>query len=56
MEGTLDSFDFILAESLHMTVQQIHNDMSNLEYVQWRAFYNYRAAMQDFEAKKQQGK
>jgi hypothetical protein len=46
MEGLLDPFDFILAERLGMTVAQMRDAMSNAEYVEWRAFYVYRNAME----------
>jgi hypothetical protein len=52
MEGSLDPFDFVLAESLHKTLDQLRNEMSNQEYHQWRAFYTYRTAMQVLEVKK----
>lgn len=55
MEGEIDPFDFILAESLHMTVQQVR-EMSNLEHTEWRAFYVYRNAMVEFEKEKAKGK
>lgn len=51
-EGELDSFDFTLAENLHMTVGQMQSVMDNREYVQWRSFYAYRQKMRDFEMKK----
>ena len=50
MEGSVDPFDFILAESLHMTVADMHDRMSNQEYAGWRAFYVYRAAMRELAA------
>lgn len=48
MEGEMDAFDFILAERLGMTLAQV-DAMSNNEYVRWRAFAVYRAAMADME-------
>ena len=44
MEGELDTFDFVLAETLGMTLAQV-GEMSNNEYLRWRAFYVYRNAM-----------
>jgi hypothetical protein len=44
MEGDLDTFPFVLAEALHMTLDQV-GQMSNNEYLRWRAWYVYRAAM-----------
>ena len=35
-------FDFILAEALHMTIEEMRNRMSNQEWVQWAAFYSWR--------------
>lgn len=52
MEGDLDAFDFTLAEKLRMTVEQMRTTISNAEYLQWRAFYTYRAAMQKLELDK----
>lgn len=50
MEGELDPFDFMLAEGLGITLAQI-GEMSNNEYTRWRAFYTYRAAMQEMASK-----
>jgi len=47
----LDSFDFILAESLGMSLHEV-GELSNLEVVKWRAFYVYRNAMQELARKK----
>lgn len=44
MEGTLDAFDFVLAETLHITLAQV-GAMSNNEYLRWRAWHVYRNAM-----------
>jgi hypothetical protein len=51
MEGEMDPFDFTLAADLHMTRDRLASDMSNAEYLAWRAFYNYRHAMAELEAK-----
>jgi hypothetical protein len=48
MEGDLDVFDFTLAEALGLTLADIGR-MSNNEYIRWRAFYAYRAAMRDMK-------
>ena len=40
--GELEVFDFILAEALHMTIEEMRNRMSNQEWVQWAAFYSWR--------------
>jgi hypothetical protein len=42
MEEEIETFDFALAEGLHMTIEEMHNRLSNREYLAWRAFYNYR--------------
>lgn len=44
MEGDLDPFDFMLAEQLGLTLAQV-GEMSNNEYVRWRAWHVYRQAM-----------
>jgi hypothetical protein len=49
MLGELEPFDYVLAERLHCTVEEMCNRVSNLEYHRWRAFYEYRQAMQDLE-------
>ena len=51
MEGSLDTFEFVLAESLHMTIEALRDNMTPTEYAAWRAFYKYRRAMQEMEAK-----
>jgi hypothetical protein len=51
MEGLLDPFDFVLAEHLGMTVAHMRASMSNAEFVEWRAFYKWRDAMQKLAAK-----
>ncbi len=46
----MDVFDFMLAERLHITLAQV-GQMSNHEYLRWRAFYTYRAAMGELAGK-----
>jgi hypothetical protein len=46
MEGDLEQFPFVLAEALHLTLAQV-GQMSNHEYLQWKAWYVYRQAMKD---------
>lgn len=48
--GEVDTFDFILARELSMRLSDVHA-MSNAEYVEWRAFYVWEAAMYDFKQK-----
>jgi hypothetical protein len=55
MLGEMDSFDFVLAEGLSMTIGELRERMSNEEYHQWRAFYIYRYEMAQLEAKKRKG-
>jgi hypothetical protein len=45
----LDAFDFALAEKLGMTIGEMHERMSNQEFVMWRAFWVYRHEMQQME-------
>lgn len=49
MTGQLDPFDFVLAERLGMTVEEMLNRISNREYLMWRAFYRYRNEMERLE-------
>lgn len=51
MEGELDTFQFVLAQDLGMTLAQL-GEMSFDEYLHWQAFYTYRAAMAELEAKR----
>jgi hypothetical protein len=51
MEEEIDPFDFLLAESLHMTIAEMQDRMSNAEYVAWRAFYVYRNAQEEMALK-----
>jgi hypothetical protein len=48
MQGDLDPFDFVLAETLHLTLEQV-DAMSNHEYLRWRAWHTYRAAMAEMK-------
>jgi hypothetical protein len=51
MEGERDPFDYLLAEALGgMTVAEMRDRMSNHEYLEWRAFFKYRAAQQKLAA------
>jgi hypothetical protein len=43
----IDVLDFLLAQDLGMSLTQVRA-LPNTEHVEWRAFYEYRAAMQDF--------
>lgn len=46
MTGTLDSFDFTLAQDLSRTLGEVRA-MPNSEVVEWRAYYRYHTAMDD---------
>lgn len=48
MEGELDPFDFVLAETLHLTLAQV-GALSNNEYLRWKAWHVYRAAMAEMK-------
>lgn len=50
MLGTIDSFDFILARDLGMTLEEV-GELSNLEVIKWRSFYKYENAMQELANK-----
>lgn len=45
--GERDPFDYVLARDLGRTVDELRQ-MSQAEYVEWRAFYNWQAAMDEF--------
>ena len=51
MEGTMDATEFALAENLGMTVRALRETMGQDEYLAWRAYYTWRKAMLDMEAK-----
>ena len=48
MEGELDPFDFMLAERLGKTLAEI-GQMSNHEYLRWRAWHVYQTAMAEMK-------
>lgn len=50
MCGEVDALDFVLAEKLGMTLAAVRS-LPNSEIVEWRQFYEYRAAMADLDAK-----
>ncbi len=51
MEGELDASLFAIAEGLGMSVPQLMSSMSLRELAEWRAFYVYRNAQYELEAK-----
>jgi hypothetical protein len=51
MDEEIDAFDFTLAERLGMTVAEMNERMTNIEYIAWRARENWRNAMAELERK-----
>ena len=47
----MDTFEFVLALDLGKTLTEL-SAMPQREYIAWRAYYTYRAAMADLERKK----
>jgi hypothetical protein len=53
MEGSLDPFDFMLAERLGWrSVREMRAGMSHAEYVEWRALHKVRRELAKFEEDK----
>lgn len=50
MLGEVDATDFILAEKLGMTLGEV-SEMPNREFVAWRSWLTYRAAMDDLASR-----
>lgn len=48
MLGERDPFEFVLAESLGMTLAQVRASMTAGEYAEWYAFHTWRRAMENF--------
>lgn len=48
--GDVDDIDFHLAEGLGLSLGQVRA-LPESEIVEWRAFYKYRAAMDDLAAR-----
>jgi hypothetical protein len=51
MLGEIGDLEFVVAERLGLSLGQVH-DLPNAELEDWRAFYEYRAAMRDLEARR----
>ena len=50
MVGDIDAFDYVLCEALGgITLEEMQSRMSNPEFIHWRAFHTYRAAMQKLQ-------
>ena len=49
VEGRLDPLDFVIAEKLGMTVEEMKTRMTNIEYLQWRAFFVWRHEKEKLE-------
>lgn len=45
MLGEIDSFDFVLAADLGMSLADVRA-LNEAEFVEWRAFYLYRSEME----------
>ncbi len=54
MEGTVDPFDFMLAEALHLTLWQVRR-LPNSEVLEWKAFYKWRHEMAELQRQRQGG-
>ena len=52
MTGERDSFEFLLAEKMHRTVNELRQTITQDEYLQWSAYYVWRSAMEKFEWEK----
>lgn len=50
MLGTRDTFDYVLAQDLGMPLHAVR-ELPNAEVMEWRAYYKYRHAMDDLEAR-----
>jgi hypothetical protein len=50
MLGSVDPFDFVLAEGLGQPLSAVR-DMPNADIVAWRAFYRWRSEMAKLEEK-----
>ena len=44
-------FDHFLAQKLGMTVERMHREMSNAEYVGWEMYYARKAQREELEMK-----
>ena len=47
MRGEVDCLDFLVAEKLSMSLGQVRA-LPNAEMEEWRVFYEFRSAMEDF--------
>lgn len=44
----METFPFVLAEKLGMTIAELRARMSFDEYLQWRAYFNWQAWRSEF--------
>lgn len=44
-------FSFYLADRLKMTVEEMHERMTNLEFLQWKVFHSRKAQREQLAAK-----
>lgn len=49
-------FDHFLAQKLSMTVERMHREMSNAEYVRWELYYARKAQREELAMKSGKGK
>lgn len=47
MTGEVDTLDFLVAEALGRTLEEVRA-LPQYEMTEWKAFYTYRAAMTDY--------
>lgn len=52
MLGERDSFEFVLARDLGMTVAELNERMGAREYEEWKAFYTFERVMVELKAKR----
>lgn len=50
MSGAIDTFDFLLAEKLGMSLGQVR-ELPNSEVTEWRSFWEFRAAMEELHSR-----
>lgn len=50
--GEIDPFEYRLARDLGRTLGELRHAIGHDEYIAWRAYYTWEAAMLDFEARK----
>ena len=56
MLGERDPFEFVLAEKLSRSVAELRTTMSQLEFLEWQAYYDVVAAEIELERKRAQSR